>query len=93
MEASSSVLPALATPEIFAFPYPQPYDIQLQLMQTVFRAIEDRKIAIVRVDGTTGGQSCDADTWAGRIAYGNRQILDPPHLDPHLACGTSAQAR
>ena len=40
-------LPSLPTPEAFDFPYPKPYDIQLQLMQTVFRAVEDRKIAIV----------------------------------------------
>lgn len=37
----------LPTPAAFDFPYPQPYAIQLELMQTVFRAIEDRKIAIV----------------------------------------------
>jgi chromosome transmission fidelity protein 1 len=45
---SAVELPPLPTPETFDFPYPKPYDIQLQLMQTVFRAIEDRKIAIVR---------------------------------------------
>jgi len=52
MEASTSSVitpPSLPTPERFDFPYPKPYDIQLQLMQTVFRAIEDRKIAIVRL--------------------------------------------
>lgn len=37
----------LPTPASFAFPYPQPYDIQNDLMKTVFRAIEERKIAIV----------------------------------------------
>jgi chromosome transmission fidelity protein 1 len=41
-------LPALLTPDSFPFPYPQPYDIQLQLMQTVCRAVEEGKIAIVR---------------------------------------------
>lgn len=40
-------LPALPVPETFPFPYPQPYEIQLDLMRTVFRAIEERKIAIV----------------------------------------------
>lgn len=40
----------LPTPEAFDFPYPKPYDIQLDLMKTVFRAIEDRKIAIVSFD-------------------------------------------
>lgn len=41
------LLASLPTPARFDFPYPQPYDIQLDLMKTVFRAIEDRKIAIV----------------------------------------------
>ena len=41
-------LPTLPTPDTFVFPYPSPYPIQVQLMQTVFRAVEDRKIAIVR---------------------------------------------
>lgn len=40
-------LPPLETPERFPFPYPQPYSIQVDLMRTVFRAIEDGKIAIV----------------------------------------------
>lgn len=39
--------PCLPTPETFPFPYPKPYDIQLDLMRVVFRAIEDGKIAIV----------------------------------------------
>ena len=42
-----SLLPSLPTPETFPFPYPKPYDIQLDLMRTVFQAIEERKIAIV----------------------------------------------
>lgn len=46
---SSVAVPALPTPDTFDFPYPKPYDIQFQLMQAVFRAIEDRKIAIVRL--------------------------------------------
>ena len=40
-------LPHLDTPTSFAFPYAKPYDIQLQLMQTVFAAIEQGKIGIV----------------------------------------------
>nr|XP_031861102.1 uncharacterized protein CI109_003463 [Kwoniella shandongensis]KAA5528174.1 hypothetical protein CI109_003463 [Kwoniella shandongensis] len=52
--SSSSSLPPLPTPESFPFPYPKPYDIQLQLMQTVFRAIEDGKIAIVESPTGTG---------------------------------------
>jgi hypothetical protein len=42
------VVPTLETPARFAFPFPKPYDIQLQLMQTVFSAIENSQIAIVR---------------------------------------------
>ncbi|WWC60824.1 uncharacterized protein I303_103400 [Kwoniella dejecticola CBS 10117] len=44
----------LPTPTSFPFPYPKPYDIQLELMQTVFRAIEDGKIAIVESPTGTG---------------------------------------
>ncbi|WVF71908.1 hypothetical protein IAT40_006718 [Kwoniella sp. CBS 6097] len=47
-------VPSLPTPELFPFPYPKPYDIQLELMQTVFRAIEDGKIAIVESPTGTG---------------------------------------
>jgi hypothetical protein len=45
--ASGSHLPVLETPVNFAFPFPKPYDIQLQLMRTVFSAIERNQIAIV----------------------------------------------
>lgn len=38
----------LPTPDIFPFPYPTPYQIQVDLMRTVFEAIEQKKIAIVR---------------------------------------------
>ena len=38
----------LPTPEVFPFPYPTPYQIQVDLMRTVFEAIEQKKIAIVR---------------------------------------------
>ncbi|WVO14193.1 hypothetical protein L204_101825 [Cryptococcus depauperatus] len=47
-------IPSLQTPESFPFPYPKPYDIQLDLMQTVFQAIEDKKIAIVESPTGTG---------------------------------------
>jgi hypothetical protein len=40
-------MPPLDTPETFPFPYAKPYDIQVQLMQVVFEAIENGKIAIV----------------------------------------------
>ncbi|WRT67408.1 uncharacterized protein IL334_004379 [Kwoniella shivajii] len=53
-EPSSSNLPSLATPDRFPFPYPKPYDIQLELMQVVFKAIEDGKIAIVESPTGTG---------------------------------------
>jgi len=38
----------LPTPDVFSFPYPTPYQIQVDLMRTVFEAIEQKKIAIVR---------------------------------------------
>ncbi|KAL1410972.1 ATP-dependent DNA helicase chl1 [Vanrija albida] len=47
-------LPHLPTPDSFPFPYPQPYGIQLDLMRTVFAALEDRKIAIVESPTGTG---------------------------------------
>ena len=37
----------LPTPDVFPFPYPTPYSIQVDLMRTVFEAIEQKKIAIV----------------------------------------------
>lgn len=40
------VVPHLATPTSFPFPF-TPYQIQQDLMRTVFGAIEDGKIAIV----------------------------------------------
>lgn len=46
-QLAESATPSLSTPETFPFPYPKPYDIQLDLMRVVFRAIEDGKIAIV----------------------------------------------
>lgn len=48
-QPAKSATPSLSTPETFPFPYPKPYDIQLDLMRVVFRAIEDGKIAIVSV--------------------------------------------
>ncbi|CAK9783872.1 unnamed protein product [Cutaneotrichosporon oleaginosum] len=47
-------LPRLPTPTSFPFPYPEPYSIQLDLMRTVFAAIEARKIAIVESPTGTG---------------------------------------
>lgn len=38
---------SLPVPDTFPFPYPTPYSIQVDLMRTVFRAIEEKKIAIV----------------------------------------------
>jgi chromosome transmission fidelity protein 1 len=37
----------LPTPDVFPFPYPTPYTIQVDLMRTVYVAIEQKKIAIV----------------------------------------------
>ncbi|KIR32908.1 chromosome transmission fidelity protein 1 [Cryptococcus deuterogattii MMRL2647] len=51
---AKSATPSLSTPETFPFPYPKPYDIQLDLMRVVFRAIEDGKIAIVESPTGTG---------------------------------------
>lgn len=45
-EEGKLVVPHLETPSSFPFPF-TPYQIQLDLMQTVFSAIEDEKIAIV----------------------------------------------
>lgn len=49
-QPTNSATPSLPTPETFPFPYPKPYDIQLDLMRVVFRAIEDGKIAIVSLN-------------------------------------------
>ncbi|OXG31727.1 chromosome transmission fidelity protein 1 [Cryptococcus neoformans Ze90-1] len=53
-QPTNSATPSLPTPETFPFPYPKPYDIQLDLMRVVFRAIEDGKIAIVESPTGTG---------------------------------------
>ena len=45
--SEEEVLPPLPTPDTFPFPYAKPYDIQVDLMRTVFQAIEERKVAIV----------------------------------------------
>lgn len=45
-EEHKLVVPHLVTPTSFPFPF-TPYQIQLDLMRTVFGAIEDGKIAIV----------------------------------------------
>ncbi|WVQ99004.1 hypothetical protein IAU59_006136 [Kwoniella sp. CBS 9459] len=67
-------VPSLPTPESFPFPYPKPYDIQLQLMQTVFRAIEDGKIAIVESPTGTGKSlSLLTSTLTWLLAHTRRQ--------------------
>ena len=49
--------PSLSTPDSFPiFPYDNPYDIQLNLMQHLYRAIEDRAIAVV--ESPTGTVNC-----------------------------------
>lgn len=79
-------LPALPTPDSFPFPYPQPYDIQLQLMQTVFRAVEEGKIAIVR----EAESDCDFNRTSVAVAdkpvpggepNGDGEELDPADRD------------
>lgn len=47
MSEEEKVEVTLPTPEIFPFPYTTPYGIQVDLMRTVFEAIEQKKIAIV----------------------------------------------
>jgi chromosome transmission fidelity protein 1 len=48
---------SLSTPDSFPiFPYDAPYDIQLNLMQHLYRAIEDRVIAVV--ESPTGTVNC-----------------------------------
>ncbi|EIW70152.1 hypothetical protein TREMEDRAFT_29466 [Tremella mesenterica DSM 1558] len=53
-QPDTSSLPSLPTPDRFEFPYAKPYDIQVELMRTVFRALEDGKIAIVESPTGTG---------------------------------------
>ena len=49
----------LSTPETFPiFPYDQPYDIQLNLMQHLYRAIEDKAVAVV--ESPTGTVNCQS---------------------------------
>jgi len=50
---------SLSTPDAFPiFPYDKPYDIQLSLMQHLYRAIEDKAIAVVESPtGTVNRQS------------------------------------
>jgi hypothetical protein len=73
-------LPALPTPDSFPFPYPQPYDIQLQLMQTVFRAVEEGKIAIVR----RSESGCDSNrpSVADKLVLGGEPDGHGEELDP-----------
>lgn len=46
MAAAEPLEVILPTPDSFPFPYPTPYGIQVDLMRTVFEAIEQKKIAI-----------------------------------------------
>ena len=50
LEKASELEVPLPTPANVPFPYPTPYGIQVDLMRTVFEAIEQRKIAIVSHD-------------------------------------------
>lgn len=77
-------LPRLATPESFPFPYPTPYGIQLDLMRTVFAALEDRKIAIV---GSVHSLT------AGRVPHGYRKVAHAAHRDAELARRAQEAAR
>lgn len=47
----------LSTPDSFPiFPYEEPYNIQLSLMQHLYRAIEDRSVAVI--ESPTGTVNC-----------------------------------
>ncbi|KAJ4481923.1 helicase C-terminal domain-containing protein [Lentinula aciculospora] len=64
---SSSDTLILPTPEFFpAFPYPQPYTIQVELMRHLYEAIERKKVTVVESPTGTGKTSsllCASLTW------------------------------
>ncbi|KAJ3847929.1 helicase C-terminal domain-containing protein [Lentinula lateritia] len=64
MSSDTLILP---TPEIFsAFPYTPPYNIQAQLMQHLYEAIENRKVTVIESPTGTGKTSsllCASLTW------------------------------
>lgn len=74
----------LPTPTAFDFPYPQPYAIQLELMQTVFRAIEDRKIAIVIIKHFLWRLTTPLIP-SGRITDRHGQESDAAHVNVDMA--------
>lgn len=56
----------LPTPDKFpAFPYDPPYDIQADLMQHLYKSIEDKKVTIV--ESPTGTVSHDLASRARRV--------------------------
>lgn len=79
----------LPTPEAFPFPYPTPYAIQVDLMRTVFEAIEQKKIAIVRSYPLS---MTSTDPRQGRISHWYRQELDAPDLDFDLVAAESKES-
>lgn len=85
-EEAGPTLPHLATPDSFPFPYPQPYSIQLDLMKTVFAALEDRKIAIVSPVAATR-------LTEGRVTYRNGQESHAAHCYALMAERTRQAAR
>lgn len=80
----SSTSPALnlPTPPDFPFPFAKPYDIQVDLMRTVFEAVEGRKIAIVRTHSRTAAIVADRELYLGRITNRHGQILES--VDCHI---------
>jgi hypothetical protein len=70
----------LSTPESFPFPYPTPYSIQVDLMRTVFEAIERKKIAIVSAQRGRLKVCVQLIEEIGRVAYWDGKEFDPPHF-------------
>lgn len=84
MSEGDKVEVTLLTPETFPFPYPTPYGIQVDLMRTVFEAIEQKKIAIVSPDPDHHHPSQmrpDIDQWQGRITDGYGKESDTLDFD------------
>ena len=64
-----------AASRAFSFPYPAAYRIQIDLMQAVFRAIEDGKVGLFESPtGTVSARSRKRSSWMGCRAHCDRGI-------------------